>query len=108
MSIPASAMPTSPCVPSSLKRAANVSAMAVGASGWPLTSGSMLTIRSATGRSAAAVYVKSMAWPVMPSSVIASTSTRGDSVITPLAVRCGSRMGTRTARARMVRITGIG
>ena len=28
-------------------------------------------------------------------------------VMTPLAVLCGSRIGTRTARARMVRIVGI-
>src|SRR5713226_9087935 len=44
----------------------------------------------------------------MPSSVIASVSTREDSETTPLAVRCGCCIGTRTARTRNPRSVGCG
>ena len=37
-----------------------------------------------------------MLWPTTPASVITSVSTSGDSMMFPLAVRCGS-IGTRTA-----------
>jgi hypothetical protein len=42
--------------------------------------------------------VKIMLRPRTPVSVTASVRTSGDSVMTPLAVRCGSVIGTRTAR----------
>src|SRR6188768_3994925 len=45
--------------------------------------------------------------PVTPSLVTTSTSTSGDSAITPLAVRCGSGIGTRTARARTSRTMAV-
>ena len=58
-----------------------------------------------TGMSAARVLAAGLAgrggtlsFPLMPVSVITSVKTRGDSATTPLAVRCGSVMGTRTAR----------
>src|SRR5450631_2979352 len=40
----------------------------------------------------------------MPSSVSTSVRTSGDSVIVPLAVRCGCAIGTLTARTRSSRI----
>jgi hypothetical protein len=42
--------------------------------------------------------VKTMLWPLTPLSVVMSVSTSGDSVMTPLAVLCGSLIGTRNAR----------
>ena len=48
-----------------------------------------------------------MPWPMTPSLVTTSTSTSGDSAITPLAVRCGSGIGTRTARARSSRTVAV-
>src|ERR1700691_6302775 len=39
-----------------------------------------------------------MLWPTGPSFVRTSVNTRGDSATMPLAVRCGSCMGTRTVR----------
>src|SRR5579862_8032937 len=39
-----------------------------------------------------------MMWPTIPWWLTRSVDARDDSVITPLAVRCGSCMGTRTAR----------
>ena len=44
--------------------------------------------------------------PLIPVSVMMSVKTRGDSVMTPLAVRCGSVIGTRTARTLNSRIVG--
>src|SRR5580765_5024058 len=44
--------------------------------------------------------------PRTPVSVTTSVSTSGDSPITPLAVRCGSLIGTRTARTSMLSIRG--
>src|SRR5262245_9554651 len=42
----------------------------------------------------------------MPVSVITSVKTKGDSVITRLAVRCGSVIDTRTTRTQNRRIGG--
>src|SRR5213076_3033672 len=41
-----------------------------------------------------------MAWPSTPASVAMLSSTSGEAAITPEAVRCGSRIGTLTARTR--------
>ena len=45
--------------------------------------------------------------PTAPSSMVTSASTSGDSETTPLAVLCGSGIGTRTARTRSWRMTGF-
>ena len=47
-----------------------------------------------------------MLWPMTPSSVTTSVNTSGDSATTPLAVRCGWAIGTRTARTRNSRTVG--
>src|SRR5215475_7237553 len=47
-----------------------------------------------------------MLCPTAPASVMMSVNTRGDSATTPLAVRCGSGMGTRTARTLTSWIVG--
>src|SRR5215204_4193671 len=47
-----------------------------------------------------------MLWPVTPASVSMSVSTRGDAATTPPAVRCGSAIGTLTARTRIARTVG--
>src|SRR5579863_436929 len=46
--------------------------------------------------------------PITPSFVTTSVKTRGDSETAPAAVRCGSCMGTRTARTRSSRTVGRG
>ena len=45
--------------------------------------------------------------PTAPPSMVTSVSTSGDSETTPLAVWCGSGIGTRTARTRSWRMTGF-
>ena len=47
-----------------------------------------------------------MLCPAIPVSVNTSVRTNGDSVMTPLAVAWGSRMGTRTVRTRSPRTDG--
>jgi len=64
----------------------NFCAISAGASGSPFTSASKLRSSSATGLSAAGVYVKTMPWPTVPSSIVASISISGDSETVPLAV----------------------
>ena len=47
-----------------------------------------------------------MLWPRTPASVTTSVRTSGDSLIWPLEVRCGSGIGTRTARTSRLWILG--
>ncbi len=86
MSIAASAMPTSPCAPSSRKRRANFCSISAGARGSPCTRLEKLRISSATGFCAIGVYVNTTLWPIEPSSQVTSVNTSGDSATAPLAV----------------------
>ena len=97
MSRAASAMPTMPCVPNSLNFAAKVCSSAAGASGLSFIRLPNLFTSFAVACKANGVYVKIILRPMIPSLVVISVNTSGDSATTPLAVLCGG-IGTRTVR----------